>query len=141
MLRKAAFLFVLLANVIILVHSCIPHHHHLDHLCLGQKDCHSHTAGCNPENDDHSAQPGKETDDCCQLRQIKAIPVQQQRQMAGIHSFLPSDFTVLLFSLFRNTLQVPEPLPTGTSGYVFLTADVTTAFFAEANILRGPPVI
>ncbi|RIJ47682.1 hypothetical protein D1614_13975 [Maribellus luteus] len=71
----AAFL-ILLANLVLLVHAVIPHHHHSENLCFDltvteQSNTETCCSGiCTKEN--HPDDPDKESD-CCTLSHIIAL--------------------------------------------------------------------
>lgn len=76
---------ILLANLILLAHNAIPHHHHQHKVCLVSSHCHS---GESTSQDHESKIPTHEHDspngdETCTLKQFEAVPPNQLRLNAG----------------------------------------------------------
>jgi hypothetical protein len=138
--RKTSLFFLVLANIVILAHVFIPHHHHGEHLCLGNTDCHTHSAACQHEEEgDGHHHDGKTTDDCCQLKQITALPANIGRQdwntqKSDIPAFdgncflLPESISGLFGIVIRNA---PSALPDNSL--------IKPSFLTHTHGLRAPP--
>lgn len=78
MKRKITILIVLLANLIFLAHTVIPHHHHHAELCFASS--HSNTETSAHQHDDccpHEEKQEIPSDRCCVLQDAAAIPADQ----------------------------------------------------------------
>lgn len=81
MIRKTiAFIFILLANIILLAHVVFPHHHHEQQVCLNFSHCHNtgndsstHPTDCTHEHDSESPVTN------CILKQLVVVPAGQGR--------------------------------------------------------------
>jgi hypothetical protein len=81
MIRKtSAFIFILLANSILLAHAVLPHHHHGQQVCLSLSNLHhtnndssTHPSDCTHEHDSESPVTN------CILKQLVVVPAGQGR--------------------------------------------------------------
>lgn len=82
MKRGTSFIFVLLANIILLAHAIIPHHHHKTEetiVCSGTQSegiVHKHSSNTS----EHEHHRGRDYD-CCLLKQVEVIPSNTFRQV------------------------------------------------------------
>ncbi|MDO9512389.1 MAG: hypothetical protein Q7J34_11565 [Bacteroidales bacterium] len=75
--KSLAFCFMMLANLIILAHAAIPHHHHDNHICLsGLNEIHSAQTIQHHADDTHD---GQLPDHCCVLKQVILYPAQSHK--------------------------------------------------------------
>lgn len=138
--RKISFLFLLLANIVILAHVLIPHHHHGEHLCLGNTECHTHSAACqHEETGDGHHHDGKTTDDCCQLKQITALPANVNRQDYNIHKSTIPAFDGNYFLLPKSIAGLAGPLVSASPYVLPGTSRIKPSFLTNIHGLRAPP--
>ena len=66
--RNTALFFILLANIILLAHAAIPHHHHKGQVCIEKShceaDCESHEHDATKNDHEHNS-----NNQCCVLIQ------------------------------------------------------------------------
>ncbi len=141
--RYTAFGFILLANIMLLVHGLMPHHHHKGIVCFTQNQTeevccndvqHQHNKGC---DDSHSDDSG-----CCVVKQDFLIPSDEIGKttrcvVSEIHSKIQSWFVALL----TNSIEFK----------VFTTIKLKHQFFdvlphycyylSSSLTLRAPPSI
>jgi hypothetical protein len=136
--KKTAFLFLLVANLILLAHAVIPHHHHNLVVCIEGSHCqdsenHEHS-NCNHTDD--------ETGDCCVLNQLVLMPGNNMRH--EINCAISDDFNppfdgtpIILsytdFNVGPKSIKAKVPIPVIQSAY--------TQFVALSSGLRAPPVV
>lgn len=79
--KKTALLFVLLANIVILVHAVAPHHHHHNQVCIDNVHCQNDFTAPKHSTSEHNHHPdgSEETDDCA-LKQAVVIPANSFKQ-------------------------------------------------------------
>jgi hypothetical protein len=137
MRKKTAFIFLLLANMVLLAHAVIPHHHHADVPtevavnCNNQEE-HSHHENLPICNDDH--EHGETT--ACEFTEGILTP--------NIHNRLnvPSEqvsFDILFFTLFvsnYSTIISCIDFPIEEIGSIPLHS----RFLISSQGLRAPPV-
>jgi hypothetical protein len=139
--KKTAFLFLLVANLVLLVHAVIPHHHHSLEICITDSNCQD---AC--ENHEHSNSncdhTGNETDDCCVLNQLILLPGNNMRQETnctiGDDFNPPFDSTPIIlsytdFNVGPKNIKAKVPIPVIQSAY--------TQFVVLSSGLRAPPVV
>ena len=140
--RKTAVAFILIANIILLAHAVIPHHHHHNNeVCTESSACQTDEKSLGHSDCEHNGS-SKEHYDCCVLKQVVTIPVNQ----------IKPEFKCLVcnddnanFNAFHSVLF--------TSGYSNLPIDYLTvewqdykpsfkAQFVSIGIgLRAPPIV
>lgn len=138
MRNKTAFIFVLLANMILLAHAVIPHHHNTEGPMEIAIECSHHEQHSHHHNlpiCDGNHEKGETT--TCVLTASAILPNNQFRATQSIEQAIDSD--VLLFTLFV---------------YIYLNISNTTDFKTEvlddiplyarllstSQGLRAPPV-
>ncbi len=75
--KSVSFLFIIVANLILLAHALIPHHHHNLEVCLNADECsfHNDFQSQNQEDKDHKHNHNHSSDtECCVLKQAVVIP-------------------------------------------------------------------
>jgi hypothetical protein len=140
MLSKVVSISLLvIANLVILAHDVIPHHHHDDYVCFEHGSCAAHHAN----DSEHGKLPGSEDEACCILDNLLIIPANSRYDKiissssiilpdSGNHGFAllanaQFDFTKLLLPLlFRQHSQ---------------KLNFYHAFTSLSAGLRAPPVI
>lgn len=75
--RTTAIFLILLANIVLLAHAVIPHHHHHNNnVCTESSTCQTDGKSHEHSNCKHN-DSSKEQYDCCVLKQVVTIPVNQ----------------------------------------------------------------
>lgn len=73
--RLPAILFILVANIVLLAHAVIPHHHHEKEVCIVSSHCDSDGDSHNHDKAEHKHQHhGGNSVDHCVLQQILISP-------------------------------------------------------------------
>ena len=82
MLRKiTAYIFILLANTVLLAHAVVPHHHHHEQVCIDntccQENAKDHEHNTPQDNHQHDGDNNSAT---CVLKQVVVLPSNLGRQ-------------------------------------------------------------
>ena len=73
--RVPAILFIILANIVLLAHAFIPHHHHEKEVCIVSSHCESDSDSHNHDSANHKHHHhGENNVDGCVLQQILISP-------------------------------------------------------------------
>jgi hypothetical protein len=141
MIRKiTAMFFILLANIVLLVHAVVPHHHHKSLVCIEGNTCQSDNCThdhCTSTHE-HDGSAGTEN---CELRQVLAIPgssVKQEIKCLGCdnnHSTFVHFQAVLIKNEFNSF--VPEII---IIAQIALKISPHSNFVSASLGLRAPPV-
>lgn len=81
MIKKlTAYCFIILANIVLLAHAVIPHHHHYQQVSIERKDCVEKSVAHTHGNSEKDPRRGCETDsNLCVLKQAFIVPSSQNR--------------------------------------------------------------
>jgi hypothetical protein len=139
MLSKIVSISLLvIANLILLAHDVIPHHHHDDHVCYEHESCttgHSH----NPNKTDA---PGNQDEACCSLADLLIIPANSRFDeiscscCTASHHSGNHNLALLLIAEYNNALLL-LPLPFRKHPH---KSNFYLAFTSLSSGLRAPPV-
>jgi len=138
--KLTAYIFILIASIVLLAHAVIPHHHHHQQVCVERTDCigndgaHTHNS---PESDH---QRGCNTDSyTCVLKQAYVIPSSQGRILKDCENCSNThnhDFYILanfgysdLKPVSKDVALIPK-LPPSLTSFVTITPG-----------LRAPPIV
>jgi hypothetical protein len=144
MIKKiTAYSFILLANIVLLAHAVVPHHHHETQVCIEKTHCETdfeaHKHQPNEENHKHNHEHDGNNGSLCVLKQAIVLPVHQSRQLDGCSDcsdnhnhdfFIFSDFG---YVDLQPDFEVVTYIPEFSS---FLISFVTTS-----HGLRAPPLV
>ena len=103
--RKFALAFLFLANLIIVAHAVIPHHHHERIVCIISEHCsndaeaHAHLAEA-----PHHSHDGNNNAENCTLKQLLVTPPHNSRGVSGL---IANDQNNNSFPEFVTTLERP----------------------------------
>ena len=141
MRKTMTLVFLVFANIILLAHAVIPHHHHQQLVCIekthcdGEKESHEHSL---PErNHQHD---GNDNPFSCILKQAIALPINPGKELSDCISSL-SNFSLNYFitsvltedRFLINDNQASDLIP-------FLFAEYT--YYISSNLgLRAPPAV
>jgi len=83
MIKKlTAYSFLIIANIILLAHAVIPHHHHESVVCVEQKHCQDDAIPHNHNVAEHNHQhDGNKNSTSCILKQSFVVPTSQGKQL------------------------------------------------------------
>jgi len=141
--RYTAFGFILLANIMLLVHSLVSHHHHKGIVCFTQNQTeeiccndaqHEHNKGCDDSHSDDSA--------CCVVKQDFLIPSDEIGKttrcvVSEIHSKIQIWFVALLTSNIELKL-----LSNSKFKHQFFDDFPLNSYYLSSSLsLRAPPCI
>jgi hypothetical protein len=141
--KRTAILFILLANIVLLVHAVVPHHHHKSLVCVESNHCqsdnsaHNHSTAAHDHEHDGSA--GTEN---CVLKQAVVIPVNSVKpefRCLGCDDN-HSPFVHLQAILFGNEFNsfVPKII---SIAQIPLKTSSHSNFVSSSLGLRAPPIV
>lgn len=135
--KITAYSLIFLANIVLLAHAVLPHHHHKQQVCIEQTHCagdaisHSHsTTGHNHQHDETNSE-------ACILKQAVIIPTSQARLLNNCDNcsdnhnhdfFIPSYFGL-------ETLQPITVTVSTVSEFTF------SSYITSSLGLRAPPIV
>ncbi len=122
MKKGTPIFFILLANLILLVHFVVPHHHHKNAVCIEKTHCQAaseeHPDGLPDKSHEHDGENGK---DYCVLKQAVVVLSNQLRHdlkysnctnnpfpLDGFHAFLNSNHLIFLSPVVVSGTQIPS---------------------------------
>jgi len=138
MRNKTAFIFILLANMVLLAHAVIPHHHHTKApievaVECSHEDDHEHNHNMPLCNDDH--EQGETTS--CKLIEAIIVPNNQIR-LSELLELTTINHT-LFFTLYVFNFSIPQHYE-DTSNEVVESIPLFTRFLISSQGLRAPPI-
>jgi hypothetical protein len=143
--KGTAIFFILLANIIILAHAVVPHHHLPHQNCLITSQCpedkngHHHPVSDIDHNHDND---NKSDNERCLLNKIIGLPINNVRQICGcnfhtnLHPDLGGFHAILVFFKFECIV----PIITANSQLYLLTF-AYTSYASSVLGLRAPPTV
>ena len=141
--RITAISFMLLANIVLLAHTVVPHHHHTMQVCLVNAHCqdddkvHSHQS--RPHDHQHD---GEDTTKCI-LKQIVIIPSNGLRKdnLVSDSSDFDLDHKSVQLSLLRFTYAISENICIATLKDPDDTPRLYSVMISHSLGLRAPPTV
>ena len=133
-----AYIFILTANLLLLAHAVIPHHHHIDNSLLVSTECsheeeHTHHGVipvCSEDQHDHETAT-------CNLAQTVILPNNQTREIEDPVVLETSDFLFLSFYVFHASApSIDSSAPPG----VVVNTSLFSRLLVTSVGLRAPPV-
>lgn len=142
MIKKiAAYSFILLASITLLVHAVIPHHHHEEAVCIVNSHCdadaenHQHIA-----DGHHHDHDGSNDAEYCALNQIIAIRYSQVKH--DYDCSICTDHSTLFIEVINTNIGLDGLLPTSLNKTQLLLFSSNYSSFSGASFsLRGPPIV
>jgi len=141
--RTTAIFFILLANIILLVHAVVPHHYHKSLVCIESSHCQSdgyvHNHSTSENDHEHDGSTGTET---CILKQVLGIPsnsLKQELKYLGCyedHSKFAHSEAIIFCSEF--IVFVPKTI---AIAQIPLITSSHSNFVSTSSGLRAPPVV
>jgi hypothetical protein len=141
MKKIIAYIFILIANFVLLYHAVIPHHHHDKQVCIERAHCksdseaHQHEATEQNHNHQHDGNSSS-----CILNQVFVSPASQSKQIhecSDCNDNHSHDFQFILFNVSPETV-----IPSCKS--VISAIEVTplySSLLQSSLDLRGPPTV
>ncbi|MDX9880527.1 MAG: hypothetical protein RBS73_00580 [Prolixibacteraceae bacterium] len=141
MIKKlTAYSLILVANIVLLAHAVIPHHHHQSVICIEQKHCHDDTSTHEHSNAKPSHQDdGNKNSTSCVLKQSFLVPPSQGKHLKSYNNCSDNynhDY-YLLSNIEYSDLQ---PIFNVVS-YFPLHSSYIISFVTSALGLRAPPTV
>lgn len=137
--KITAYSFLVIANIILLAHTVLPHHHHEQLVCIEQAHCTDDETNHTQNSTEHNHQHDDSNSTTCALRQAAVIPSSQGRILKECDNNSDNQnnvffiFSTIGFEGLQPLLLTVTTLPEFRS---FLTS------FVSFNIgLRAPPIV
>jgi len=143
MMKKVlTIVFMLLANLVLLAHAVVPHHHHIIEICIEDSNCHS-------DAEDHQHESSKshdhndETDtDQCILKQAWILPSNQFKP--DFKSFENGNglFKIQYSLAILSNLKIAQK----DINYAFredrpFSIKIPDCYIGNSHSHRGPPIV
>ncbi len=135
MIKKiTAYSFILLANIVLLAHAVLPHHHHEQQVCIERTHCASDTDAHVHNNDakDHQ-HDGNTNSTACVLKQAVLIPSAQGRILNNCDNH---DFYILSNFGYVDLQPISEDVT-----YIPEFPSFFISFVTASLGLRAPPIV
>jgi hypothetical protein len=131
MIRIAATLFLMLANLMWLAHAVVPHHHHDDHICFVTLPNH--------ENHGHNHHSDG-SDGCCSLKQTIATQTNTDKRIENDDDSSGKGHHHSTICIYNNCFNL-------SPGWIIVTDVIghppqfipNSSIFFSAHGLRAPP--
>jgi hypothetical protein len=142
--RLLGISLILFANLILLAHNAIPHHHHPYQVCLVTSHCHSGESASHSHESEMTSHEhdGTNENEPCTLKQVVAVPPGQFRfDFWG--SDLPS-FNDTGFDIFNSGTDDTVFIFNATDQiilYSFLHLSNSPSYCINSCGLRAPPIV
>ena len=138
-----ALFFISMANIILLAHVLVPHHHHTLQVCVTSSDCQDHEQEHSPQFCHHNHQNDAEDCEPCVFKQILVIPANgiKKESVLSASPDVDHDLSKVQFLLFYNLLVVPEIVSFTFSKTPVFTPSLYTTRISHHCGLRAPPIL
>lgn len=142
-LRQAILFSLFVANIMILVHSVIPHHHHINQICLEGSLCNQNESNQPDFKGKDSHKHGSNNSEPCVLEQYDALPAHNIRfdYILSTPSSADNSANQLLAIQNYNFSDAEGYLQNINSILLLRSAPFANSFFDLSYGMRGPPVI
>lgn len=141
MIKKiAVYGFILIANIIILAHAVIPHHHHDSVICFEHKHCHDEALTLKHNSAGHDHQhDGNNKSNCCILKQSVVVVTSQGKLLKNYNNC--SDNHIDDNSILTDNEYVDQQTITKFVFYLPENPSYLTSFVTSTLGLRAPPAV
>lgn len=140
--KRIAIFFVLLANIVLLVHAVVPHHHHESSVCvekISNHECDTHNHGLSCTDCNHHNESNTQN---CLLKLVVYLPSNQENQVSKDGYFLCKNSQYDSFQAVINNSKINSFLPPKLSEkQKLLNTSPTSKFKPSSSGLRAPPVV
>lgn len=140
--KFTSIFFILLANIVLLVHSVVPHHHHKAEVCIDNSHCESeadnHNYSCEENNHEHDSSNNNEY---CILKQLVVTKsnFSKRTSLYSENNVNPPQFNFFQDILLSAEKESLVPLGIKTQPPQFITY---YSFLVNTSLsLRGPPTV
>ncbi len=141
MIRKTtAYLFIILANIVLLGHAVIPHHHHEQQLCIKNKYCQNDAKAHHHESSEKDHQHDGKNAPNCILKQLVILPSNQGRNECNCFTTSEDHEDDFQFILFTNNFESNYFVFSNVSSKIHFTPHYS-AFLIPSSGLRAPPTV
>jgi hypothetical protein len=140
--KTTAVAFLMLANILILAHTVVPHHHHEKQVCLENSHC-IHD-GLTPEHDNnrdsHSHDGENNHDDCVLKTPVVVFSNQWKPDFKYNNTADCSDLDIFHYNLLISSTKYMIPV---LSSFISerVTDDSYSSLVSASLGLRAPPVV
>lgn len=139
MKKLTVYTLILLANIILLAHAVLPHHHHQLQFCIEDSHCHHHNV---PDPLDASHDHDGENSSDCLLKQLIIFPATQFKQVCKYtdgsdNPFIFHDWQVI------EILKELQPIANSEATELLFPNITPTCYllFSHSSGLRAPPAV
>lgn len=142
MKKAASILFISVANIILLAHAVIPHHHHKKLVCLEKVHCQQHinTHSFDATEQDHN-HDGNGNFEYCLLQQVVVLPSNQIKKDCDDFQKDDGQEFINLISFISLNKNPKIILPViSIAGYKLNITSDFTSYFCSSSGLRAPPI-
>lgn len=140
MIKKlTAFGFILIANMVMLAHAVLPHHHHEQQVCIERKHCIDDATTHTHNSAEHNHQHDGTDNTACALKQAVIIPTSQDKFLKSCDNCTDNhyhDFYILStfgYVFSEPVSEVVRYIPEFSSFYI--------TFVTPTIGLRAPPIV
>ena len=139
--KVTAFSFILIANIIMLTHDVIPHHHHQKKVCLESEHCVNDAAPHNHEQAEHDHQNDSNNNpNACFLSEFVFVPSNNTYRLSNYQHYGDNHFKDFHFIHISEDTRISILV---TKVNIFLP-DLIPIYLSTVNAsigLRAPPVV
>jgi len=140
--KRTPIIFILLANIVLLVHAVVPHHHHHNsNVCTESSTCQTDGKSHEHSNCKHN-DSSKGHYDCCVLKQVVTIPANQIKPEFKClvcnddHNNIDTFHSVLFASAYSNS-----PIAFFVVKWQNYKPSFKPQFVSTGFGLRAPPIV
>ena len=135
--RYTAISFILFANIMLLVHALVPHHHHKGIICFTEE--HSISV-CDHHTQNHDSE--KEDSGCCVVKQDYLVPTDEiGKTTRCVVNELNSKFQIGLFPLIISSSNLRVFAPVKFIHHFFDDLPLYRYYLSSSLSLRAPPCV
>lgn len=139
MKKITAYIIILTANIILLAHAVLPHHHHQLQICIEGSHCHHHHA---PEPIDTSHDHEGENSADCLLKQLIIFPSNHAKQACRCTDLTDGHFLVLDWHAIEMQQEQESMAILEATDLEFPSIVISYShLLASSSSLRAPPAV
>lgn len=147
--RFFAILFILFANIIMLVHVLVPHHHHKTEVCLSKTDCIPNRAhepldkqDCSEHAEEEHTHDDKSQTNFCLLNSPLILPSKKMECLTSPFFYL---HTIFIYRTIQSTLRDADLITSVSLLYGKLAPPnnfhLYTMYASNYIGFRAPPIL
>jgi hypothetical protein len=137
--KLIAYSFIFLANLAILAHAVLPHHHHEQQVCFERAHCTDDAEAFSHNSTEHNHQHDATDNTTCVLSQAVIIPLSQTKSISNCDHRSGTDnhdFFIISNFGYDDFQSYSETKASAPEFHSFLISFVTTSLG-----LRAPPIV